>query len=106
MNIIIVGCGKVGASLVERLSAEGHDLVVVDIAARKVEELSNKYDIMGIVGNGASIKRNRMDTTKIATSTSVGLTFILKKTSRPDGIFRIFSVLDFIAFPQFFSILS
>ena len=54
MNIIIVGCGKVGASLVERLSAEGHDLVVVDISAKKVEELSNKYDIMGIVGNGAS----------------------------------------------------
>ena len=54
MNIIIVGCGKVGASLVERLSAEGHDLVVVDISAKKVEELTNKYDIMGIVGNGAS----------------------------------------------------
>ena len=54
MNIIIVGCGKVGASLVERLSAEGHDLVVVDISAKKVEEISNKYDIMGIVGNGAS----------------------------------------------------
>ena len=54
MNIIIVGCGKVGASLAERLSAEGHDLVMVDISAKKVEELSNKFDIMGIVGNGAS----------------------------------------------------
>lgn len=54
MNIIIVGCGKVGASLVERLSNEGHDLVVIDISAKKVEEISNKYDIMGIVGNGAS----------------------------------------------------
>ena len=42
MNIIIVGCGKVGASLVERLSAEGHDLVVVDISAKKVEELSSE----------------------------------------------------------------
>ena len=54
MNIIIVGCGKVGISLAERLSAEGHDLVMVDISAKKVEEISNKYDIMGIVGNGAS----------------------------------------------------
>ena len=44
MNIIIVGCGKVGASLAERLSAEGHDLVMVDISAKKVEELSNKYN--------------------------------------------------------------
>ena len=31
MKIIIVGCGKVGVSLAERLSAEGHDLVMVEI---------------------------------------------------------------------------
>ena len=54
MNIIIVGCGKVGVSLAERLCAEGHDLVMVDISAKKVEEVSNRFDIMGIVGNGAS----------------------------------------------------
>ncbi len=54
MNIIIVGCGKVGISLAERLCAEGHDLVMVDISAKKVEEASNRFDIMGIVGNGAS----------------------------------------------------
>ncbi|MBE5971589.1 MAG: Trk system potassium transporter TrkA [Lachnoclostridium sp.] len=54
MNIIIVGCGKVGISLAERLSVEGHDLVMVDISAKKVEEASNRFDIMGIVGNGAS----------------------------------------------------
>ena len=54
MNIIIVGCGKVGISLAERLSAEGHDLVMVDISAKIVEEVSNRFDIMGVVGNGAS----------------------------------------------------
>lgn len=54
MNIIIVGCGKVGVSLAERLSAEGHDLVMVDTSAKRVDEVSNRYDIMGIVGNGAS----------------------------------------------------
>lgn len=54
MNIIIVGCGKVGMSLAERLSVEGHDLVVVDISAQRIEEMSSRLDIMGIVGNGAS----------------------------------------------------
>ena len=30
MNIIIVGCGKVGRSLVEQLSSENHDISIVD----------------------------------------------------------------------------
>ena len=37
MKIIIVGCGKVGVSLAERLSAEGHDLVMVDMNPQKVD---------------------------------------------------------------------
>lgn len=54
MKIIIVGCGKVGTSLAERLSLEGHDLVMVDLSAKKIEEVSSRYDAMGVVGNGAS----------------------------------------------------
>ena len=54
MKIIIVGCGKVGVSLAERLSSEGHDLVMVDMNPQKVEHLSNQFDALGIVGNGAS----------------------------------------------------
>ena len=54
MKIIIVGCGKVGVSLAERISAEGHDLVMVDMNPQKVEHLSNQFDALGIVGNGAS----------------------------------------------------
>ena len=30
MKIVIVGDGKVGATLVEHLSMEGHDIVVID----------------------------------------------------------------------------
>lgn len=30
LNIMIVGCGKVGMTLVDRLSKEGHDISVVD----------------------------------------------------------------------------
>ncbi len=56
MNIIIVGCGKVGEKLAERLSAENeHDITVVDLRANKVQELTDSLDIMGIAGNGASL---------------------------------------------------
>ena len=54
LNIIIVGCGKVGATLTEQLSREGHDITIIDKNAQTVQALADLHDIMGIVGNGAS----------------------------------------------------
>ncbi|MCR4694499.1 MAG: Trk system potassium transporter TrkA [Pseudobutyrivibrio sp.] len=54
LKIIIVGCGKVGRTLVDRLSKEGHDIVIIDENQDKIDSLTNLYDIMGIKGNGAS----------------------------------------------------
>ncbi len=54
MNIVIVGDGKVGATLVEHLSLEGHDVVVIDRDQKIVEQMVNSYDVMGICGNGAN----------------------------------------------------
>lgn len=54
MQIIIVGCGNVGATLAEQLSQEGHSIVVIDSRATLVQDVSNNFDVMGIVGNGAS----------------------------------------------------
>lgn len=56
MNIIIVGCGKVGASLAEHLDQEGHNIVVIDNRASVLESVTNSMDVMGIVGSGASYK--------------------------------------------------
>ncbi len=54
LNIIIVGCGKVGATLTEQLSKEGHDITIIDKNVSAVQTLSDMYDVMGIAGNGAS----------------------------------------------------
>ena len=54
MNIIIVGCGKVGSTLAKQLSKEGHNISIIDTNERVVEEFSNNHDVMGIVGNGAA----------------------------------------------------
>lgn len=54
LNIIIAGCGKVGIALIEQLSKEGHDITIIDKNPQKILALTNLYDIMGIVGNGAS----------------------------------------------------
>ena len=56
LRIIIVGCGKVGRTLVEQLGKEGHDITIVDKNRERISQVSNIYDVMGIAGNGASYK--------------------------------------------------
>ncbi|MBR6708048.1 MAG: Trk system potassium transporter TrkA [Clostridia bacterium] len=53
MKIIIVGCGKIGTTIVANLTAEGHDVVAVDRSQTTIEEISNIYDVMCVCGNGA-----------------------------------------------------
>lgn len=50
MDIIIVGCGKVGSALAEVLSDE-HNVTIIDKKENLVETASNDFDVMGIVGN-------------------------------------------------------
>lgn len=54
MNIIIVGCGKVGAVLTEQLSKEGNSVTVIDTNAARVEKMVNEHDVMGYIGSGVS----------------------------------------------------
>ncbi|MCR5507153.1 MAG: Trk system potassium transporter TrkA [Lachnospiraceae bacterium] len=54
LNIIIVGCGKVGSTLVEILSNEGNDITIIDKNPSIIESMTNTFDVMGIEGNGAS----------------------------------------------------
>ena len=54
MQIIIVGCGNVGTTIAQQLSKEGHNITVIDMDGHKVEAVANHYDVMGIVGSGAS----------------------------------------------------
>ncbi|MDD4502888.1 MAG: NAD-binding protein, partial [Clostridia bacterium] len=54
MRILIIGDGKVGSTLIERLSKEDHDIVVIDTNPKVIENAVNSCDVMGVVGNGAS----------------------------------------------------
>lgn len=52
MNIIIVGCGKIGTTILSSLLAEGHDIVAVDSNPDVISEISNIYDSMYVCGSG------------------------------------------------------
>jgi len=51
MKIVIVGCGKIGKSVLKSLVQEGHDITAVDADPDIVSEITNTYDVMGVCGN-------------------------------------------------------
>ena len=53
MNILVVGCGKIGTTIIESLSAEGHSVTAVDSIPAALTDITNVYDVMGVCGNGA-----------------------------------------------------
>lgn len=53
MKIVIIGLGTIGKTILKSLSGEGHSITVIDEDKDKVEALVEKYDIQGVVGNGA-----------------------------------------------------
>ncbi len=53
MKIVITGLGKIGTTILESLILEGHDVVAIDDSPAVVSEISNIYDAMYVVGNGA-----------------------------------------------------
>ncbi len=54
MNILIVGCGRVGNKLVKSLAREGHDVTVVDEDKEVIRAVTDSCDVMGFCGNGAN----------------------------------------------------
>ena len=53
MKIILVGGGKVGFALCRSLVAEKHDVLLIEQDEAVLNHIVNRFDIMGILGNGA-----------------------------------------------------
>lgn len=56
MQIILVGGGKVGAALCRSLVEENHDVVLIEQKESVLKYLTKRYDIIGLLGNGANHK--------------------------------------------------
>lgn len=52
MNIIVIGCGKIGSTVLASLVSEEHDVIAIDSNPDVINSLTNLYDIMGVCGNG------------------------------------------------------
>lgn len=54
MNIVLVGCGKIGSTLTKALLKENHNIIVIDSNEKVIENVINSYDVIAICGNGTS----------------------------------------------------
>jgi len=52
MNVIIMGCGRVGAQLASLLDAEGHKVTVLDVDAYSFRRLPSTFGGTALVGDG------------------------------------------------------
>ncbi|MBQ7378304.1 MAG: Trk system potassium transporter TrkA [Clostridia bacterium] len=55
MKIVIIGLGTIGKTILKSLSGEGHTITIIDENKDKIESLIEKYDVSGVVGNGACL---------------------------------------------------
>ncbi len=53
MKIIVVGAGKVGYSLAQRLTQDQHDVIIIEQSAERIAILENNLDVSIVEGNGA-----------------------------------------------------
>lgn len=56
MKIIIAGDGKLGSMLTRQFSGEGHDLTLIDNDPDALESSIERYDVMSVEGNCASME--------------------------------------------------
>jgi trk system potassium uptake protein TrkA len=52
MNVVIMGCGRVGAQLASLLDADGHKVTVLDIDAHSFRRLPPSFGGTALVGDG------------------------------------------------------
>lgn len=98
MKIVLIGCGTMGRTILEQLSKDEHIITIIDEDKEKIEKIIEKYDISGVVGNGASLEIQQEagveDADLVVTITSsdeinILASFVAKKTGAKNTIARV-----------------
>ena len=72
MKIVIIGLGTIGKTILKNLAGDDHTITIIDEDKNKVESLIERYDVFGVVGNGACL-----DIQKEANMEDVDLAIVL-----------------------------
>lgn len=75
MNVIILGCGRVGSTLARRLYHDGHSVTVIDLLPEAFRRLGSKFRGQRVVGNGLDqdvLKRAGIESCDVFVSVTQG----------------------------------
>lgn len=75
MNIVIIGLGNIGKTILHNLADDDHTITIIDENKNTVEDLIERYDVQGVVGNGACL-----DIQKEAGMADADMTIVLTKS--------------------------
>ena len=53
MKIVIIGLGTIGHTILKSIDRVSHTITVIDQDKEKIENVIERYDVFGVVGNGA-----------------------------------------------------
>lgn len=52
MNVVILGCGRVGSMLATNMSREGHDVTIIDLNPDAFRRLGDDFEGKTVIGSG------------------------------------------------------
>jgi trk system potassium uptake protein len=52
MNVIILGCGRVGSTMARLMYHDGHNVTVIDLLSESFRRLGNRFKGQRVIGNG------------------------------------------------------
>ena len=67
MNILIIGCGRLGSRLAKKLDRLGHDIAVVDRQVEAFENLDESFSGITFTGNPIDLEILGLQALKAAT---------------------------------------
>ncbi len=75
LNVIILGCGRVGSTLARMMYRDGHNVTVIDLLNESFRRLGPKFKGQRVVGNGVDedvLKRAGIETCDVFVSVTQG----------------------------------
>jgi trk system potassium uptake protein TrkA len=56
MKLLIIGCGRVGSAIADRMAADGHDVTVIDESAEALQRLPEGWPGRFVHGHGLDLE--------------------------------------------------